>query len=176
LAQQLDPLSLIIKTAYGGILGQAGRLDQAIRIYKDSLELNPNFQQALTFLGLVYLYKSSYNHAIMTYKKVLDLSKGQDKLAQSFIGVAYALAGEKENATKALHGILELSQRQYFSPVLIANIYFARGDIDLGFTWLEKGFEIGDHWISWIKTFPFFDEVKSDPRYQNLLVRIGFPQ
>jgi len=176
LAQQLDPLSLIIKTGYAGILCHARKFNQAIKMHKHILELNPNFLVSQTFLGYVYMMKEMYEEAITELKRALILSGDKNLIAKSHLGSAYAFAGKNKKSHKILNELLELSRQQYVSPVMIAHIYFSLGENDLGFEWLEKGFKIRDHWMIWLKVEPRNDIIRPDPRFKDLLRRIGFKE
>jgi len=176
LAQQLDPLSLIIKTAHAGILFHDGQYDKSIKIHKDILKLAPGYLASRTFYGYVYMLKGMHEKAIRENRKTLVMSKGRNLIVKSNLGSSYAVYGKTKEAIKIINEIIELSKKQYVSPVLIGNIYADLGKTDLAFEWWEKGFEIRDHWMIWINIDPRYDSLRSDPRFVDLLKRIGFKQ
>jgi tetratricopeptide (TPR) repeat protein len=173
LAKQLDPLSLIIATVYGGVYMNARQYEQAIRIYKDVLEMYPNYLPAHIWLGVTFEVKEMYEEAIKSYKKALSLSEGRSYLAKGFLGSAYALSGNIKKAQEILDELIDLSRNRYISPLSIAGLYNSLGQKNLSFKWLEKGYEIRDHWMISLKVAPMWDGFREDPRFKDLLKRIG---
>jgi serine/threonine-protein kinase len=88
---------------------------------------------------------------------------------------AYAKAGKRIQATKALLQVKELAKRRYLAPVDIALIHAALGDRDRAFQWLETGYEDRHDWVVSLKVDPMYDSLRSDPRFQDLLQRMKFP-
>jgi tetratricopeptide (TPR) repeat protein len=173
-AQELDPASLIINAWYGRILGLAGQLDQAIEQLRKTLELDPNFILTHYRLGQAYSEKQMYKEAIDEYNNVLNRPEGR---AMGLMGLshAYALAGRRQEAQKALDELLELSKHRYVSPGQIGIIYIALGEKDKAFERLEEANRIYDLNIMRLKVERRFDPIRSDPRFADLVRRIGIP-
>ncbi len=174
-AHELDPLSLSINAWVGWILVLAGQPDQAIEQLRKTLELDPNFMLAHLRLGYVYEDKGMYDEAISEFEQVLKLSGGR------FLGIAslahaYALAGKRDEAQKLLNELLQQSKQRYVSPASIAIVYVALNDKDQAFAWLEKGNDIRDMNVVRLKVDPRYVSLRSDPRFNDLVRRMGIPE
>ena len=173
-ALDLDPTSLIINSWYGRILDVAGQLDEAVEQLKKTVELDPNFILAHYRLGQTYAEKRMYTEAIDEFNKVLNL---QDGKATGLMGLAYvyALAGRRPEADKSLNELLELSKQRYVSPGQIGIIYIARGEKDKAFQRLEEASKVYDLNLMRMKVERRFDPLRSDPRFDDLVRRLGIP-
>ena len=173
-ALELDPTSSIINAWYGRILGVAGQLDEAVEQLRKTVELDPNFILAHYRLGQAYAEKGMYNEAIDEFNKVLNLPDGRTNGLMG-LAYAYALAGRKQEAQKAFDELLELSKHRYVSPGQIAIIQIARGEKDKAFERLEEANKDYDLNIMRMKVERRFDPLRSDPRFDDLVRRIGIP-
>ena len=173
-ALDLDPTSLIINSWYGRILDVAGQLDEAVEQLKKTVELDPNFILAHYRLGQTYAEKRMYTEAIDEFNKVLNL---QDGKATGLMGLAYvyALAGRRPEADKSLNELLELSKQRYVSPGQIGIIYIARGEKDKAFQRLEEANKVYDLNLMRMEVERRFDPRRSDPRFDDLVRRLGIP-
>lgn len=173
-ALDLDPTSLIINAWYGRILGVAGQLDEAVEQLKKTVELDPNFILGHYRLGQAYAEKQMYKEAIDEFNKVLNLPDGK---ATGLMGLAYvyALAGRRQEADKSLNDLLELSKQRYVSLGQIGIIYIARGEKDKAFQQLEEASKVYDLNLIRMKVERRFDPIRSDPRFDALVKRIGIP-
>jgi len=172
-AHELDPLSLVINRNIGQVFCYAHQYEQAIEALQRTIEMNPDFSYAHYFLGLVCLEKSMYEEALEELHKEKELSRGWNKNLEAWIGIAYVRMGNRGEAKEVLDGLMERSKEEYVSPYNIAIIYFALGENDKGFEWLDKGYEERDHWLCYLKIDPPFDSVRSDPRFIALLKKMG---
>ncbi len=173
-AVELDPLSLIANRELGFAFYAARQNDQAIEQYRKTLELDPNFTLTHQYLGLAYLQKSMYKEGLAEFEKALAIFPGETTTL-SGLGYAYAVAGRKAEAQKVLDQLNELSKRKYVSAVSKVVVYVGLGENDKAFEWLEKAYEdrsLGGP-LSSIKVDPFFDPLRSDPRFQDLLRRMN---
>ncbi|MGI8897883.1 MAG: protein kinase domain-containing protein [Pyrinomonadaceae bacterium] len=173
-AHELDPLSLSISAWLGRILALSGQSDQAIEQLRKTLELDPNFALAHLRLGLIYEERGRYDQAITEFKQVLKLSGGKP-LGIAALAHAYALAGKRAEAQKNLDELLQLSKQRFVSPTSIAVIYIALDDKDQAFTWLEKGNDVRDLNVVRLQVDSRFEPLRSDPRFVDLVRRIGIP-
>jgi serine/threonine protein kinase/Tfp pilus assembly protein PilF len=174
LAQQLDPLSLIINKNLAGVLASARRYDQAIEQFKKTLELDPNFTVARWELGRAYAGKGMYQEAITELQKVIEQA-GRRSGYLVDLGWTYATAGRNEEAQKIRDELLERSKREHIAAAHLAIIYAGMGEKDQAFAWLEKAYaERSFHLIS-LKTDRRFDSLRSDPRFVEMLRRVGIP-
>ena len=170
-AQSLDPLSLVINTEFATNLVIARRYDEAIEQARKAMELDPYFPGAHCALGMAYEQKQRYKDAIFEFQKAVELSGGNPGFKASLAHV-YAVSGKKKDAVGILNEVL--AQSQFLDLSQIAMIYVGLGERDQAMTWLEKAFE--GHSNAIILTWPVFDPMRSDPRFQGLLRRIGLPQ
>jgi predicted Zn-dependent protease len=87
--------------------------------------------------------------------------------------MSYGFAGRKDEADRVLQELLELDRRGYVTPVAVANVYIGLGNKDQAFVWLEKAYRERSNYLAYIKVFPLVDSLRSDPRFDDLLRRIG---
>ena len=171
-AQELDPLSLNINTIVARRFYDARQYDQAIEQCQKTLEMDPNFAQAHFTLGQAYEQKARYEEAIAALKKATTLSPG-NPFNVSALGHVYAVSGQKSEAMKILDQLKELSRRRYISPHEIAIIYAGLGEKDQAFAWLEKAYADRSWRLPFLKVEPRFDSLRSDPRFTDLVRRVG---
>jgi len=155
-------------------LYNARRFDQLIEKCMRILAQQPNSGPTLQWLGLAYEQKELYSDAIAAFEKARRLDDSPD--LRAWIGHVYALTGQKSKALKVLSDLRELSQRHYVSPFFIATIYIGLGEKDHAFEWLERAFEARSYWLIGLKVSPIFDGLRSDPRFQDLMYRVGLAQ
>jgi TolB-like protein/class 3 adenylate cyclase len=172
-AQELDPLSLIINMNVAWSFYFARQYDEALEQSQKALELDPNFPPARWMLGHAYRQKGIYDKAIAEFQSGLQLSGG-DPLRVAVLGHAYAVAGKRAEAEKVINDLTEISKQRYFPPYFIALIYVGLNDKDQAFVWLEKAFAEHSSGMTYLKVEPMFDPIRSDPRFQDLLRRVGF--
>ena len=169
-AQELDPLSLIINMEVGRIFLFMRQYDQAIAQYQKTLEIDPNFELARFNLGVAYEQKGMYEEAIAEYQKI-----PRRELAP--IGRAYALSGKRREAQRVLDELKEQSKTRYVSPVSMAVIHAGLGEHEQAIAWLEKALDGGDaDRLYFLGVQPTWDSLRSEPRFQDLLRRMGLPQ
>jgi len=170
-AQEIDPLSLLI-TAYSGMQYlYARQYDRAIEQCRSALEMEANYWLAHLFLGNAYLLKGNVPEAIAACQKAKQLDDNPWILVR--LGCAYAAAGMKTEAKKMLETLRELAKRRYVSAYGIANIYAELGEKDQAFAWLQRAYDDRDENVPLLKVDPFFDSLRSDPRFATLLRKIS---
>lgn len=171
-AQELDPLSLIINMNVGWVFYFARQYDETLEQCQKTLELDANFALTHWLIGQAYCEKKMYEEAIAEFQKAVALS-GNDPIQIAILGHGYAVAGRPGEAQKVINELLELSRQKYFPPYFIALIYAGLGEKDTAFTWLEKVFAERSADLTVLKAEPMFDPLRSDPRFQDLLRRVG---
>lgn len=171
-AQELDPLSLIINSSKGMTFFYERRYDEAIAQFRKPLDINPDFFLAHAYLGYAYGQQGRYDGAIAQYRKAIEMGGGFQYLG-GVLGYTYAVAGRRDEALKVLSRLTELSKQRYVAPSDIAKIYIGLGDNDRAFEWLEKAYKGRSYGLQYIKVDPHYDAVRSDPRYAELLRRMG---
>jgi serine/threonine protein kinase/Tfp pilus assembly protein PilF len=173
-AYELDPLSLVINRNLGQVLYRAGRYDEALEALNKTLEMDPTFSATHLYLGSVYLQKSRYEDALAEFQKEKEYSKGWGTRAEAWIGVAYMKLGQREKTQEILDELIKRSKQTYVRPTSIAMLYFILGEDDQGFQWLEKAYEEYDSFLRLIRTDLIFDRVRSDPRFREILRKMGY--
>jgi TolB-like protein/DNA-binding winged helix-turn-helix (wHTH) protein/Flp pilus assembly protein TadD len=174
-AQSLDLLSPIINTIAGRILLFAGRRDEAIQQLRSTLEMNPNFAPVHFVLGNAYLQEGLTQEAVQEFQAATALSPSRTRYTGA-LACAYGRAGRSSEARKLLNRLIVLSKSGYVSSVDIAWVYAGLGEKDEAFASLEKAYDEHDPKLRWLKTEPIFEGLRSDPRFQNLIRRVGLPQ
>jgi TolB-like protein/Flp pilus assembly protein TadD len=171
-ARELDPLSLIINRDVGMILYWARQYDQAIEELSKTLQMERSFGPAYAFLGLAYARKGMPEQAIAVLEEGLQIFQ-HEPFFMAQLGHALALAGQKDGAQDIFGRLVELSKRRYVSPSYLAIVCDALGEKDQVFEWLERAYEQRDDRLVFIKVDPLSDNIRLDPRFPDLLRRLG---
>jgi TolB-like protein/DNA-binding winged helix-turn-helix (wHTH) protein/Flp pilus assembly protein TadD len=171
-ALELDPLSLAVATQRGFLLENARRYDEAIEQLRSVIALNPQTYRAHWFLGHTFVAAGRYEEGVAAAEKAVELS-GRAPGALGMLGLAYGKAGRKEDARKILDELSELRGRRYVTPAAFWNVYVGLGDTEQAFAWLEEAYREGSPSIAWLKVFPILDPLRPDPRFADLLRRVG---
>jgi len=172
-AESLDPLSLIINADLAELLVLAHSYEESIRQSRKTIEMDPNFALAHNQLAQAYLQKHMNDEAVAELQEAAQLS-GESPTVMANLGRAYAASGKRSEAIKLLSALKKRSNSIYSHGSEIAVIYAALGDTDQAMNWLEKGFE--ERFNPGVLLRPGFDPLRSDPRFQDLLRRIGLPR
>ena len=168
--RELDPVSASSGTVLGIILYRARRFDEAIRACQEALELDPNHLNALWFQAVSEEQKRQFPEAIEKLAKAVSLSDGP--LYRALLANAYALTGERVKALSILDQLKTLSKQGCVSPVDMAIVYMGLDDRKSAFQWLEKAYQQRTMRIQELSE-PIFDSLRSDPRFPDLMRRIG---
>src|SRR5687767_14346209 len=175
LALELDPLSVIMNRIYADILVDARRFDDAIEQFRKTLELDPNFPTTHYFLGRAYEAKGMYDQAVARYAIAGKVS-GLPMEVLNEVNQAYAKSGWKAYLQKSLEQILNQPDGRPFPPFVIATYYARLGQKEKALDWLERGYEERDFRMTMISVSYEFDSVRSEPRFVELVRKIGLPQ
>ncbi|KAF5408371.1 MAG: TPR repeat protein [Candidatus Udaeobacter sp.] len=171
-ALELEPASLVMNTFMGATLYYAGRYDEAIDQCRRTIEMDPNFAVAHWHLGLAYEEKQALDAATEEFKKAISLSGGSP-LMRAALSRAYAQSQKKPGANEMLDKLNELSKQQYVSPYEVATIYIALGNNEQAFQLLEEAYAEHSFHLVYLNVSPQFKSVRSDPRFQDLVQRLG---
>jgi TolB-like protein/DNA-binding winged helix-turn-helix (wHTH) protein/Tfp pilus assembly protein PilF len=172
---RLDPLSVAANNHLGYYYLATGQYDSAIDQEHKTLQIDPNYHDAILFLGEAYRHKGRPLEALVQYEKLRTLEGASPDWIKS-LRAAYQTKGWKGYWQKTLDRTLETSNREYVSPYFIADDYALVGDKTQAFRYLDKAYEERAIWLTAIKTEHDFDALHSDPRYADLLRRMGLPQ
>jgi serine/threonine protein kinase/tetratricopeptide (TPR) repeat protein len=174
-AQAIDPLSLIILTDSGVPFFGRHEFDQAIEGYRKALEIDPNFWFGHVAIGWARLAKGQFKEALTEFRRARELQENSWTVA--FLAIGNAASGDRAEALKGLEQLEKASAQRYVSPYLLVDIYATLGERNQAFKWLEKGYEdrSGNQAVA-LKWDSILDPLRSDPRFKNLLRRMGLPR
>jgi class 3 adenylate cyclase/TolB-like protein/Tfp pilus assembly protein PilF len=196
-AIELDPNDYISHVALGMLLTYQGKLEDAINEFKKGMLLNPLSTSAIRNLAMAYLTAHDYDEAMNVIEGGLDvftlddfwiypgqvyLYQGDYDKAMSFfkeyefeewVGITHAEMGETDKAIEILNDLVRRRDTAYLSPFKISLVLFSLDRIDEGFAELQKAYEDHDVELIEITTYPYLDRVSSDPRYKQLLKKMG---
>ena len=175
-AQQLDPVSPYVNTWAGAAYFYAGRADEGMASMQKALELDPSFSDASLVLARAYLTQGMYQQAISELEKVRMLN-GKEALVLGALAHVYARAGQREEALKLLGELkrIEAEERGFVPPFGIIWAYAGLGDKEQAFAWLERAYEERADRIVWLNSDPLLEPLRSDPRFHQLVRRVGLP-
>jgi TolB-like protein/Tfp pilus assembly protein PilF len=170
-ALELEPLSINLNMCRGHILFMARKYDEAIVQIKKTTEMDPSFPLLYYWLGRAYLEKGMLEQAVEMFEKATTFPMIRT-MATGALGYAYAISGEKDKAQKRLDQLNTLSKEKYVDPYYISLIYLGLGEKDRVFEFSEKAYEGRSMYISSLKVDPFYDDLRSDPRFVELLMKM----
>jgi adenylate cyclase len=169
---EADPLSVPLSNDVGQAYYQARRYDEAIKQNQKTNELDPNQNGTYAALGFAYDQKGMYAEAIAAYQKGIEISERTPSFLAA-MGHAYAASGRRDEALKILSELKQMSGNKYVGPYDLAILYTGLGEKDKAFEQLDKAIEERSGWVIYLNVEPFFDPLRSDPRYKSLLKRIN---
>ncbi len=172
-ARELDPLNLRINAMEGLFLLHARLTDEAIARLQKTFELDANYYIAHMFASSAYIEKGMYAEAIAEARNARGLS-GVSSYPTAFLGYALAKSGKQAEARSVLEELLKLSTERYVSPYNIALIYNGLDERDKTLDWLGKGYQQRDPRMVFLKVEPKWNNLRDDPRFKDLLRRVGF--
>ena len=173
LAVELEPYSAAVNWGYGGLLMNAGRYEEAIAQEQKTLQILPNYPLAETTLADIYTLTRKYPDALQLLNKLtLNPERRGENLAK--IARVYALTDRRRESQKILRELLgDESTLERVGGYRIAWVYAALGDKDQAFRWLNKAYEDRAFHMMFLRADPFFESLHGDPRYEELIRRIG---
>jgi TolB-like protein/Tfp pilus assembly protein PilF len=176
-ARDLDPLSLPVNNALAGRLLVAGRYDEALKQVQKTLELDPHFAPAHQTLGWAYLRSGKNDAAIREFQQALELSGTDDTDFVLDLAFAYATVGNRDEARRTLVKLKKEHERGLVPSGAIAILCGALGEVDEAFAWLDKAYQERDPELTYLKVPERrFEPLRHDPRFQELVHRVGLPE
>ncbi len=173
-ALELDPFSVIMNRIYADILVDGRKYDEAIRQYQKAIDLDPNFPTSHYFLGRAYEAKGMYDDAVKSYTRASELGTVfKDVLVKT--NDVYKKSGWKAYVQFSLDQLV-VNAPQRFPSFFIATFYAKLGRDDEALRWLERGYEERDFRMTLLSVAFEFDRLRSDPRFRELVRRMGLPE
>ena len=173
-ALELDPLSTETDTVVGQNFYCARKYDLAIDTLRKTLDMDPNYWLARMFLGLSYEATGDLPRALAEFRRANGTTTIPWPSAE--LGHAYAILGKKREAEEILEQLKDRSRQSYVPAYGFAEIYIGLGDKEQALASLEKAYADRSMLMTFIKVDPEFDSLRSDPRFKDLLRRLGLPQ
>jgi tetratricopeptide (TPR) repeat protein len=174
-AAKLDPLTAIINNGLAYVYMLSGQAERAKEQREKTLELAPDYVNAISGLAEDYLSMSMYPEAIASVEKAMSLD-GRTPYLVARLARAYALSGRKDEAETLLRELQERAASEYVLPTCFAELYASLGNTDEAFRWLEKAYQERNLGMVFLRTWPRWDPLRSDPRFDNLVRRMRFPE
>jgi eukaryotic-like serine/threonine-protein kinase len=174
-AQELDPLSLIIGQLVSHEYLTRGDVNSSMEQARKLIDLDPGYPRGHQLLGITYLKQGNYSEALAELRKAVDLSE-RDRFAFASLGYGYAVSGRRAEALSILKELEAKYERHEALGQDLAAVYAGLGDKEQAFRWLEKDFQARSGLLARIRWQVPFESLRSDPRYADLLRRMGLPQ
>jgi len=171
-AVELDPVGDGLNSCLCWHSFAARDYDEAVRLAAKFLKSEPDDPWERTILGWTYEQKRMPEQAVAEFKRAVEATKG-DPFFLAPLGHAYALAGNRHEAEKILQTLNDRAKKSYVSPFDLALVYTALGEKDKAFALLDKAAAEHSTFLVYSKWEPRLDPLRSDPRFQDLLKRIG---
>jgi TolB-like protein/Flp pilus assembly protein TadD len=171
-AHELDPLSAVIGTSLTYAYFAKGDVNGSIAECKRVIELDPNYPRAHEYLGLGYLKQGRHAEAIAELQKAVELSARERRPLRD-LGYGFAVSGKRAEALAVLKELEGKYEKHEAIAQDLAAVCAGLGEKDQAFAWLEKDFQARSGLLAWIRWTPPFESLRDDPRYADLLRRIG---
>lgn len=169
-AEALDPLSLIISADVADALVIAHRYDESIRQSQRTIEMDPSFAVAHYQMAQAFVQTHKYKQAATELQEAIELSRG-NPICTSLLAYVYSISGREKEARNILNELKNGSNRTQSNAVNIALIYAGLNEKDRAFEWLQKAYEERFNPSALLR--PAFDVLRTDPRFKDLLLRLG---
>jgi eukaryotic-like serine/threonine-protein kinase len=173
-AHELDPLSVYVSSALAKVHYNARQYDRALAGYRQMLELDPESTRAKRGLGRVLLEQGQYAEAIAALSQAV--ARESHTYFISDLGHAYAVAGRRGEARRMLAQLQDVAKQRYVSPVYIAKVHAGLGETATTMDLLNKAFRERSDQLTGLRVDPAFDPLRADPRFIDLLRRVGLTQ
>jgi TolB-like protein/Flp pilus assembly protein TadD len=170
-AQSLDPVSPLLNANVALVLYVGRKYDEAIENYRGALAMDPNYYWTHWHLSMAYATVFRLDEAVAAGEKAFALSGGNTPVL-GVLGLAHGMAGRRSAAERVICDLRARAEKEHVSPLVMALVYAGMGERTKAFEWLERGFQERNPLMLWI-TWPLFDSIRDDTRFEALLHRIG---
>lgn len=172
-ALEVDPYALPIHRDWGLVRYAARQPQRAREQLQSTIAMAPEFSYAHLYLGMAHLEGSANEEALAAFEAEAEISGDRDCLADALIACARARMGEGQRAREALRRAADASRDRYISPYFLGLGWLELGEDDRAFEAFEEAYERHDFFLSRLQVEPMLDEVRADPRYRDLVARLG---
>jgi eukaryotic-like serine/threonine-protein kinase len=174
LAHELDPLSQGLYSDVLGVLVVAREYDRAIAEGKRAIAANPNFGAAYGWMAMAYMMKGQPRDAVPLARKSVQLDSNVTTLHA--LAMVEQAAGNAAEARKLAASLEDAAKSRYVCAYEVASVHLRLGDKENAIKWLNKGINEQCDCMMWLQAEPWMDPLRSDPRYLDLVKRVGFPK
>jgi TolB-like protein/Tfp pilus assembly protein PilF len=175
-AIELDPLNPGPVAELGTEYYMAGQYEDAVRAFRKAFELEPDYGWSHAGLGWVYTEKKMYSQAIAELERAVTVSHRSEATSLASLGRVLGEAGRKAEAREILGELKARSKNRYVSPYLVGLVQLGSGERNNAIASLEEAYANRDQWMMFLKVDPGWDKLRSDPRFKNLVQRLGLSQ
>ena len=172
--RELDPLA-VSGVGIGWILFQSHRYHEALRELRSVLAAKPDNVQGLWFLGFALIADNQPKEAIPALEKVVSMT-GRSPGSLGVLIRAYAHAGRRQDALRLLAELQGRRKQGYVPAGALVNAYLGLGENEQAFAWLEQAYKEQSNILQFLKVHPYFDPLRGDPRFADLVHRVGLDQ
>jgi TolB-like protein/DNA-binding winged helix-turn-helix (wHTH) protein/Tfp pilus assembly protein PilF len=173
-ARALDPLSGVVAMRLGGQLFYDGRYEESIKALRDAIAIDPKNGVAHYWVGRVFQAQGKYAEAIAEYR-VGEPAVSQFPVMFASVGHLDGVLGKRKEALAVLADLDRRSKERYVSPYCWALVYLGLGENDKALAYLNRSLEERTTWLVWLLNDTRWNPMRSDPRFQQILRRMGFP-
>jgi len=159
-------------TSLGFVLINAGRFDEAIAEHQAAVAKGAESTLAHLDLARAYRLAGKTDLAIAECRKMLD---NGDPIAEPFMAMTYARGGHRAEALPILQKMEDAARQRHQGSFLVAAVYAALGDKDPAFRWLDQAVKEHDTFMPWLKVDPELEKLRDDPRFADMIRRVGIP-
>ncbi|MBZ5568175.1 MAG: winged helix-turn-helix domain-containing protein [Acidobacteriia bacterium] len=171
-ALEFDPLSPEVRFWLGELFFFGRKYERGLEQARQLVELEPEHQVAYMVLGQVYLGMQRFEESVAALRHAVEIS-GEFPLMLGWLGLALGLGGYTEEARTVLERLRVIASQRFVLPTSLAWIHFGLGEIDGAFEWMERAVDRNDGWIPALKSYPFLDPLRADPRFAALLRKMN---
>ncbi len=171
-ALEIDPLSPAVNADLGWDYYLARRYDEGIEQLRKAIDLEPNYWISHVLLGRCYEQKGRLNEAVAQFEKARQIENSIPEVLAA-LGHGYALAGRKDEAFKIIRELQKRSKREFVPSYSIATVYVGLGMKDEAMQNILKAYDEGSFYMIHLKVDPMLDSLRTDPRFTDLLRRVG---
>jgi eukaryotic-like serine/threonine-protein kinase len=173
-AQELDPISVYVSSVVVKVYYNARQYDRALEAYRQMSELEPDSPRGRRDLGLILLQRRQYAEAIAALAQAVARKAEPDFISE--LALAYAVAGRRDEARRTLAQLQGVAKQRYVPPFYIAKVYAGLGENTQAMALLNRAFQDRSDQLTGLRVEPAFDPMRADPRFIDLMQRVGLAQ